>query len=444
MGRRRERRRARWLIPVVGIAVWLGYSPAAFAADLTITNNTTLSGDVSGTVFVGADNVSLDCAGHSVSSGNFAAIDVTAHSGVTIENCRVGGAAVAGIWLNGASGNTIVDNTTSGNANGILLFGGSSNNVVRGNDTSGNLDYGIFLDQGSNANTVAGNVANGMQYSGIFLLNVSSNTLSGNTAGSNGGASVGPLDAGQGVYLFNADHTTLDGNSASGNVSDGFQLRFSNANRLTNDTSAHNQRDGIALWDGSSGNTVNRATLNGNGSDGTQVVISPSNKVSNSTGNGNGAYGFDVNRSNNVTFASDGAATNTYGGFFSLLCTGGVYTNNSAIGNGGAPVGPLDQGEGFYLYEADQTTLTGNLAVDNVTDGFQLRGATHTLIQNNKSLANRRIGIGLFADDFGNLSTGNTITDNLARGNAVLDAQDIATAGANTWTDNNLGSVSLP
>jgi len=434
----------RMLFALLGIAAAVFASAAgATSGTLVVTSDTTLSEDHSGNLVIGADGVTLDCAGHLIAGAGWAGIDLTGRTGVTIRNCRVSGFTV-GVWLNGSSGNAIVGNTTSGNANGILLFGGSSTNVVRGNDTSGNVDYGIFLDDGSNANTVAGNVANGMQYSGIFLLNVSDDTLSGNTASSNGGAPVGPLDAGQGIYLFNADHTTLDGNSASGNVSDGFQLRFSTGNRLTGDDGSRNQRDGIALWDSSSGNTVDGATLNGNTSDGAQVVISPSNTLSNSTGNGNGAYGFDVNRSNNVTFAGNRAADNTYGGFFNLLCTGSVYTNDSALRNGGAPVGPLDEGEGFYLYESDQTTLAGNLAINNVTDGFQLRGATQTLIENNKSLANRRIGIGLFADDFGTPSSGNTITGNLARGNATLDAEDIAAAGANTWTDNNLGRVSLP
>jgi hypothetical protein len=145
-----------------------------------------------------------------------------------------------------------------------------------------------------------------------------------------------------------------------------------------------------------------------------------------------------------VTFASDGAADNTFGGFFNLLCTGSVYTNDSALRNGGAPVGPLDEGEGFYLYETDQTTMTGNLAINNVTDGFQLRGATQTLIENNKSVANRRIGIGLFADDFGTPSTGNTTR---ATSHAATQPSTLRTSPRpepTPGTDNNLGRVSLP
>jgi parallel beta-helix repeat protein len=107
-------------------------------------------------------------------------------------------------------------------------------------------------------------------------------------------------------------------------------------------------------------------------------------------------------------------------------------------------VGPLGQGEGFYLHETDGTTMSSNLATSNVTDGFQLRGATRTLLRDNSSLANQRIGFGLFADDFGTQSTGNTIESNLGRGNRVLDAQDTSPEGSNSWTGNSFGRTQLP
>src|SRR4051812_23639190 len=222
-------------IAVCAIAAALIATPAAFAGDITVTQDTTLTADRTGTIFVGADGITLDCAGHTVSSSSWAAIDLTNRTGVTVQNCHVGGAQGAGIWMNGSSGNTIVGNTATGNATGIWLFDHSSNNVVPGNDTSGNSNYGIWVQIESNGNTLAGNTANGMQYSGIFVIFASHNTLMGNTANGNGGAPVGPLDAGQGIYLVFADNNVLESNSASGNVSDGFQLRFSNGNTLSND-----------------------------------------------------------------------------------------------------------------------------------------------------------------------------------------------------------------
>src|SRR5438045_3177683 len=144
------------------IAAAFGFVPAAHAADLTLTSDTTLGADVSGTIFVGADDITLDCAGHTVSSSAWAAIDITGHTGVTVKNCRVTGANGAGIWMNGSSGNPITGNTATGNGTGIWLFVGSSNNVVRGNDVSGNSFYGLWIQIDSNGNTIANNVANGM------------------------------------------------------------------------------------------------------------------------------------------------------------------------------------------------------------------------------------------------------------------------------------------
>jgi parallel beta-helix repeat protein len=430
---------ARLTIALVAITAALGFTTSAFGADITITHDTTLTADQSGTTFVGADGITLDCAGHTVSATGWAAIDLTNHTGVTIENCNVVGAEGAGIWVHGSSGNTIVDNTASGNGTGIWLFEGSANNVVRGNDVSNNSFYGLWVQSDSNGNAIANNVASRMQYSGIFLIFVSHNTLTGNTTNANGGAPVGPLDAGQGIYLVQSHSNTIDGNSASGNISDGFQLRSSNDNALRNDNGSKNGRDGFGLWDQSARNRIDGAVMNGNRFDGVQVVVSPSTTVTNSEGNGNGGYAVDDDYSDALTCIGNTGSDNTYGGFFSIRSTGNVYRDNTAMRNGGAPVGPLDQGEGFYLYETDQTTMSDDLAVNNVTDGFQLRGATHTRLEDNKSLANRRVGVGLFADDFGNASTGNTITGNLARGNKVADWQDIAPAGSNAWFGNNLG-----
>jgi hypothetical protein len=88
--------------------------------------------------------------------------------------------------------------------------------------------------------------------------------------------------------------------------------------------------------------------------------------------------------------------------------------------------------------------MTGNQATSNVTDGFQLSGATNTVIRDNQSLGNDRIGFGLFADDFGTPSSGNTVASNLGRGNKLLDAEDTSSAGSNSWTGNSFGSVQLP
>jgi hypothetical protein len=47
-------------------------------------------------------------------------------------------------------------------------------------------------------------------------------------------------------------------------------------------------------------------------------------------GNGNGAFGFDTNRCDGVTFANYAAARNAYGGFFNILSTNTTYAGNTA------------------------------------------------------------------------------------------------------------------
>jgi nitrous oxidase accessory protein NosD len=177
------------------------------------------------------------------------------------------------------------------------------------------------------------------------------------------------------------------------------------------------------------------------------VLFASGGTFSGDVGNGNGAYGFDANRSDGLVFRGDVAAGNTFGGFFNILSTRTSYSANVATGNGGAPFGPLDQGEGFYLYETDATTMSANVASHNVSDGFQLQGATHTVITGNTSVGNQLVGFRLTDDrrtPTPNQSTGNTVSGNVGRGNGLLDAWDTGPAGSNTWSGNNFGRALLP
>jgi parallel beta-helix repeat protein len=143
---------------IVALGVATFASPAA-AADMTITQSTRLTADVSGTIFVGADGITLDCAGHQITTSAWAAVDLTDRTGVTVKNCRVGGASV-GIWMNRSSGNRITGNTATGNGTGIWLFDRSQDDVVSGNDASGNSGYGFWIQGGSDGNLVSDNTAN--------------------------------------------------------------------------------------------------------------------------------------------------------------------------------------------------------------------------------------------------------------------------------------------
>jgi parallel beta-helix repeat protein len=186
-----------------------------------------------------------------------------------------------GIWFVGAVTNTeVASNKLTGNAgseSGIALVisdlqsggffpvahdaGGhaiaNSNNKITSNTVSGWSHDGIRLQSGSQGNTVSWNVANGNGTGvdptvgdGIALEGASSNTLMGNTTNHN---------RRNGVYLFNAQWNVVN---------------FGTANE--------NGGDGLLMENGSLNNTVNYNTFNKN-VNGIQLIGSSNNKILNNT-----------------------------------------------------------------------------------------------------------------------------------------------------------------
>src|SRR5689334_17389669 len=94
----------------------------AFADPMTVvTSSTTLTADVIGSVVVGANGITLDCAGHNVSGiiSSFRTsmgIVLEGRNGVTVENCQVTGFSV-GIKLISSTNNTLRGNVFNGNNN---------------------------------------------------------------------------------------------------------------------------------------------------------------------------------------------------------------------------------------------------------------------------------------------------------------------------------------
>ncbi|MGI9586416.1 MAG: right-handed parallel beta-helix repeat-containing protein [Acidimicrobiia bacterium] len=180
---------------------------------MQISSDTTLAEDHSGPIEVIADNVTLDCNGHSVTgTGSGKGISVNGHTGVSIQNCVVTGFQHGIALGTDTDKNSVTENTSFGNtANGINLFEADENtinnntlkdnglhgiaayssklltvngNEVRDNGTSGSDGHGmkIRLTGGS---TFTDNQADGNLLSGFFTDGVG-NTFTGNDAHRNG------------------------------------------------------------------------------------------------------------------------------------------------------------------------------------------------------------------------------------------------------------------
>ena len=147
----------------------------------------TLNTNVSETIQIDEDNLTLDGAGYTVTgAGSGSGVYLEQRSYVTITNLTVEG-FYNGIHLyDDCQYNTLTGNTASNNFTGIFLYYNTSNNTLTCNTTASNNGYGIYLFTNSSTNTLTGNTVSNNISTGIYLSQSSNdNTLTGNTVASN-------------------------------------------------------------------------------------------------------------------------------------------------------------------------------------------------------------------------------------------------------------------
>lgn len=142
---------------------------AAFALSCgdTITTSTTLTGSLTNCpgsgLYIGANNVVLDCQGFKISGAPSYGygVNILSKSNDTIKNCNISGFG-QGIRLDPFSpGNTISNNNLSGNDDGIIFFGSSNN--ISGNIANSNNNRGITGRMGDGNNIVNNTVSSNGQ-----------------------------------------------------------------------------------------------------------------------------------------------------------------------------------------------------------------------------------------------------------------------------------------
>ncbi len=149
------------ILALVIAAVAVFPAPVAATDDpLTIQVTTTLTENHLGSIIIGADGITLDCAGHTVSGiGSGTGINLTERTGVTIKNCQVTGFRV-GFNIVSSSHNTLTKNTANGNVvHGFLLITSTDNTLTK-NEANDNGSHGFFLIS-SSGNTLTKNAACG-------------------------------------------------------------------------------------------------------------------------------------------------------------------------------------------------------------------------------------------------------------------------------------------
>jgi parallel beta-helix repeat protein len=318
---------------------------------LVITSDTTLTTDHQGSIVIGANDVTLDCAGYSVIGPGsdpevVDGIVIDGHSGVTVRNCVVQqfgyGIVVrnssAGLlehnevrW-NGLSGidvtgsvdvivrqNTMHENGLDSGYSGIDVEYGASDVVVSGNTSRGNGGNGFYIYQASNLvfdNNDAYSNSRGFDLD----LEVTDSTFSNNRAVNN---------AGDGVSVVLSDDNRFIANEVSGNGGHGFQVHRSSGNVLRSNEVLGNNADGISLNTESSYNVIRDNDIERNISNG--ILISGGsdrNLLAGNVSSHNGEYGLLLLGAINNTMTGNVACQNAVLDARDEQGNGNVWTDN--------------------------------------------------------------------------------------------------------------------
>jgi len=371
-------------VPFVVMLVLASAVPAsATSGTLYISSDTTLTEDHHGSIVIAADDVTLDCAGHSLigpnAEGPDSGIVVVQHSDVTIKDCIVRGFASYGFELVSVTNSTLVGNTASRNDWSGFDLTNASSIGLHSNRAMANQQRGFWIDNGngfsldfsgfeahvSSAMTWSQNSSTGNAGFGFTLAESSSgNVLDKNIASNNRGPNFG---------LEGIDNL-LTGNIARGGPSTGFfVLGLSSGNELRGNLAADMAGYGFALGAGTTEQTMRMNKATGNGYEGFIVFGSTGNRLianmsSRNTPEGISLYyGADNNviRGNLVT-------NNGNSGILAVQSAGNLIANNSAFLNN---THLLDNGGGISLRDTSSYNLvTENIAcrngnADGYTDG---------------------------------------------------------------------------
>jgi parallel beta-helix repeat protein len=289
------------------VAAGLGAAQTAGAVVLacgqTITQSTTLTADVgpcpAGGIIVGADNITLDLAGHRV-FGTAPALD-----GV-------------GIYLENRRNVTVRNGTVTDFDGGVVIRYGSANTVIgitardnlgstNGHATGAAFGDGIAIEASTQNRIINNSTINNGPFSGIGLYQQSD----GDHPGFINGPATGNLIQGNvvtGNIACRANNGTCD--------NDGVRIEpnVGPGNMIVANTVNGNGLDGISLFGGVSGQSVIRNDANGNGvtnglGDGIRV-FGFANIVQENTANNNASGGISVARRTGTSFTALPGAIN--------------------------------------------------------------------------------------------------------------------------------------
>ena len=207
---------------------------------LTVTADTVLDDDLNEGVVIGADEITLDCDGHTISGSGHAGVLLTGRTGVTVKDCHIVGFN-HGFYLEGSSGNTIKRSSSTDTGYHAFSLNYSDDNRLAGNVAVSPGHHG-FVANASDRNTFKENVAEGGGLQGFHIVVGSDNNVLRRNEAHGFGFGFG-VTAGSGNRLVE--------NEATGSTH-GFLVASSTYETVLRRNKAHYNANGFTLDPGSS------------------------------------------------------------------------------------------------------------------------------------------------------------------------------------------------
>ena len=374
------------LVPltVMLVAAQMGVASASGGASVhcgqTLTADTRLTSDLlncpgSGLV-IGADNVTVDLAGHvidGVNSPGSEGVAVDGHSGVRITNGTIREFFLNGVGLRNAPGSSVTNLRIAaigagggdGQASAGVLVKDSAGTVVKGNTVTNDVEAfqsdGIDVLFSPNTRLINNRVLRNA-WNGAFVLASPGSTIVGNHFDAN---------KNQGIEVnFGSDAAEIRNNHARGNVADGIVVGAVSGVRVVDNETHGNADTGIFFFD------LIDSMVSGNDASGNSAGIVLAGGQNGS--HGNRLVGNNTSRNTEIGLVLDTQAD-----------------DNTVIGNvSNKNLGAPGEGGGIIVFDS-----TGNALVGNVANG------------------NLDVGLGVFESAPGN-SAGNSLRRNVANHNA--------------------------
>lgn len=367
---------AAWAVPVAAHA-----APASTVVTCgqTLTSSTRLANTLVGCsgdgLVIGADNITVDLAGHSISGVNAAGSEGIAddgHRGVRIRNGTIANFFLNGVGLRGAPRSSVTNLTIR-----KIGAGGGENDA----------SAGVLVKDSPHTLVTASTVTNDVsafQSDGVDVLSSAGTTVRGNRIANN---------AWNGMFLLASPGTRVIGNALDGNQNQGIEVNLGSDGTLLAGNHARNNVSSGLVVGSVSGARIEGNTLTGNGESGLFMFDLLNSRVSANRAGGNGV-GIDLeggqNGSSGNRIANNDARHNTHVG---LVVANGANDNVIVSNVSNANQGGPGDGGGIVLFAVTGNTVRGNVANRN-----------------------RDVGIGVFEDQPGD-STGNVLTANVANSN---------------------------